>query len=296
MRSNGLTSIWSGKYRNQAEWEAQSRSTSEIARLTSEIDDAMVRRTSAFRIGAYCACCASPQNMMFDWSLSLTQPDKIVIAWTEKLACDNCGMNSRMRAVWDFVTSRLGGLNEGSAVYLPERITPGFVKWKERFPLAVGSEYVGPEARSGTYHKVGALDDVLHQDLTHLDFPDASFDLIISQDVFEHIPSYRRAFQECSRVLKRGGTLVFSIPFFPELAKTQVRATLHENGDIHSDYPLEYHGDPMSSAGSLCFQHFGWDILDELRVSGFSEAFAHSYWSPLQGHLGAPYFVFSAIR
>jgi hypothetical protein len=31
----------------------------------------------------------------------------------------------------------------------------------------------------------------------------------------------------------------------------------------------EYHGDPLSSDGILCFYHFGWDLLEEFRRCGF---------------------------
>ncbi len=59
-------------------------------------------------------------------------------------------------------------------------------------------------------------DGVLCQDLQALTFDDNAFDLVISEDVFEHIPDYRAAFAEVHRVLKPGGCHVFTVPYYPE--------------------------------------------------------------------------------
>jgi hypothetical protein len=57
--------------------------------------------------------------------------------------------------------------------------------------------------------------------------------------------------------------------------------------------PPEIHGNPLGG-GSLCFQHFGWDILDRLRAAGFATAAAHAYRGAWQGHFHGPSFVFEA--
>jgi SAM-dependent methyltransferase len=57
-------------------------------------------------------------------------------------------------------------------------------------------------------------DGVQNQDLQRLTFNDNSIDLIISEDVFEHVPNYRLGFKEVHRVLKKGGMHIFSIPFY----------------------------------------------------------------------------------
>jgi len=69
-----------------------------------------------------------------------------------------------------------------------------------------------------------------------------------------------------------------------------------EKGKVVNLLPPEIHGNPISKNGSLCFQNFGWDILDELRGNGFINAKASLYWGPWQGHLGFPFFVFNAIK
>lgn len=47
--------------------------------------------------------------------------------------------------------------------------------------------------------------DCWNENLEQLTFPDASFDIFITQDVFEHIQRPREAFKEIARVLKSGG-------------------------------------------------------------------------------------------
>jgi SAM-dependent methyltransferase len=52
-------------------------------------------------------------------------------------------------------------------------------------------------------------------DLTQdLPFADASFDTILLSDVLEHIPGPERLWREMARLLKPGGELLLSVPFF----------------------------------------------------------------------------------
>lgn len=49
-------------------------------------------------------------------------------------------------------------------------------------------------------------------DLTVLPFKDSSFDAVLCSDVLEHIKHDRRAVKEFSRVLKKGGRLIVTVP------------------------------------------------------------------------------------
>ena len=164
-------------------------------------------------------------------------------------------------------------------------------------PNLVGSEYMGAKYKSGVM--VLNLHNrcrVRHEDLTELSFANNKFDLAITLDVFEHIPNYRQSFVELRRVISPGGHLVFTIPFFPDQQSTHIRAEVQSDGNIVHHLPPEIHGNPVSDKGSLCFQNFGWDILDDLKEAGFSDASASLYWGPWQGHLEYPFFVFSAFK
>lgn len=58
---------------------------------------------------------------------------------------------------------------------------------------------------------------LVRADATRLPFPDASFDLVASSAVWEHIADVDAATAEVSRVLKPGGLAVIQIALFPSL-------------------------------------------------------------------------------
>ena len=49
-------------------------------------------------------------------------------------------------------------------------------------------------------------------DITNIDFPDASFDVLVCNHVLEHVQDDRSAMNECSRVLRNDGLAIFSVP------------------------------------------------------------------------------------
>jgi hypothetical protein len=49
-------------------------------------------------------------------------------------------------------------------------------------------------------------------DITQMQFPDETFDVLYCSHVLEHVPDDRKAMRECRRVLKRTGWAVFMVP------------------------------------------------------------------------------------
>ncbi len=295
MSANYLPSIWISDFRAKAEYDQAAPRLAEAFSVYDWIDDHLLESRHAFQLRAYCAACEKTTQMRIVWSLcGVNQFASVHPAWTEIGVCQVCGLNSRMRALMDFLRRR-GALSEVRSIYLAEQITPLYQKLKKLIPSLVGSEFLGPEYKSGKVYFKAGFRRLRHEDLAALSFPDSAFELALTLDVFEHMPDYRRAFAELYRVLKSGGRLVFTIPFFFDLEITRIRASLAENKIIHH-LPPEIHGNPLSNEGALCFQNFGWDILSELRQVGFADAVASLYWGPWQGHLGYPFFVFSAEK
>lgn len=129
-----------------------------------------------------------------------------------------------------------------------------------------GSEY-DPSRPSGQ-----VVDGIRCEDVQALSFPDRSFDLVTSTEVFEHVPDDRRGFHEVLRVLKPGGKFLFTVPLSGQ-EHTVTRARLGEDGRIcHLEAP-SYHQDPSRGGCEvLVFRDYGRDIVGRLLESGFSEA------------------------
>jgi hypothetical protein len=89
------------------------------------------------------------------------------------------------------------------------------------------------------------------------------------------------------RCLSPGGTFLFSALFDRYAQEPLIRAEVLPGGSIRHLAPPEYHGDPVRpDKGILCYQTFGWDLLDLLRSIGFEDVKAVDYWSRDYGYLG----------
>jgi SAM-dependent methyltransferase len=106
------------------------------------------------------------------------------------------------------------------------------------------------------------------ENLEEMTFEDSFFDLIITQDVFEHVMNPAAAFKEINRVLKPGGAHIFTMPWYPNLNKTVQRAKM-VNGEIEFLEEPIYHGNPIDADGSLVTFDWGIDFTDYIyRNSG----------------------------
>ncbi len=105
-------------------------------------------------------------------------------------------------------------------------------------------------------------DTVQCQNLEATTFESNSFDIIITEDVFEHIANPKTAFREVKRILKPNGLHIATIPVFWELDKSRTRAIL-KDGKVTDLLQKEYHGDPLRRDGILVYTDFGKDIISE---------------------------------
>jgi hypothetical protein len=114
----------------------------------------------------------------------------------------------------------------------------------------------------------GSMDQgVRCENLEGQTFADASFDLVITQDVFEHVLNPEPAFAEIARTLRPGGAHVFTVPYYAEQT-TCVRASAGADGVIYH-LPPEYHRNPIDPDGSLVVTEWGTSLVDVIyRSSG----------------------------
>jgi len=75
-----------------------------------------------------------------------------------------------------------------------------------------------------------------------------------------------------------------------------VRARLDSDGGVEHLLEAQYHGDPVSTAGCLCFQDFGWDLLDRMRQIGFRNVGMLLYWSAEYGYYGVEQMMLTAEK
>ena len=109
-----------------------------------------------------------------------------------------------------------------------------------------------------------------NEDLQHMTFPDACFDLVVTMDVFEHLPFPEQAFREIARTLKPGGAHLFTVPC-DFAASTLIRASLSPTGELTHHLPPVYHGNPINEKGSLVFRDWGRDLPEVIRSASGME-------------------------
>jgi hypothetical protein len=97
----------------------------------------------------------------------------------------------------------------------------------------------------------------LRLDISDIDLPDSSFDLILCSHVLEHVPDDRAAMRELRRVLADGGLALVLVPYRPGV-------TTYEDPSVTS--PL----DRMVAFGQQDHVRiYGSDLPDRLREAGF---------------------------
>lgn len=212
-----------------------------------------------------------------------------MMLWRESLNCGHCLTTSRYRSVARGILQALQGLRgiqsaslqalprsgiEGVRVYDTQ---PPFYYQTCAYPLPdllrqtgwidVSLSQYRPDLPPGALIGPG----ITNQNLEALTFADASFDIVITSDVMEHVRLDAHAHREIHRVLKPGGVYLFTVPHDRSMPNTLVRVQVDPEDmtkDVHLLEP-EYHGDTNSQTGEgvLSYRVYGRDLevfLDEL--------------------------------
>jgi hypothetical protein len=251
---------------------------------------ALIRPEGEFAVPGHCGVCRRDVRFRVGWEHCFTAGDGTRTPnWREHLTCPRCGLNNRMRAALMFMAE---GMDAQDAVYLTEQVTPLYRAAASRFGRLTGSEFLRDGTAPGQVNAAG----VRHEDVTGLTLDSGAFGCIGSFDVLEHVPDHRAGLREFARCLRPGGRLVMTVPFALDSALHVTRAELDTDGGIRHILPPEYHGDPLDASGVLCFRHFGWELIGDLRAAGFHEAEMVFYWSAELGHLGGMQSIVVARR
>jgi SAM-dependent methyltransferase len=285
--------VWDIESKSQFdEWSAQM--TSSIFR---EKEAAILKEhdgLDAFSLSGYCRVCEQEADFVMDRQCGAVDDNGLWIPnWRERLVCPHCGLNNRQRmAVFDLRGAVRSFRDRRPEVYLMEQITNVYKSMPMTVPYAIytGSEYLCSEIRPGK-----VINGIRHEDVQNLSFTDNRFDIVLSNDVLEHVADPLRSLEEVYRVLRPRGELFLTVPFHLNKEKTERRAQVI-NGKLEDILPPVYHGNPVSDKGSLVFMDFGWDFLHMIRKAGFSSVKLRFYWSEVYGHLGAGQHYIHAVK
>ena len=184
--------------------------------------------------------------------------------WRETITYRGC--NSRVRAMLDLILQD-PSVTPHSRILMLEAVTSFALEIRGRFAFSKGVEYLPtPEALEAWF-------PVQHCDIEKPPFPPASFHVVVSNDVLEHVADLDAALAGMAHILKPGGMMISTLPFLYFQQETTEKARLKPNGDIEHLGEPEYHGNPVDpEKGALVFNLPGWDLLDRCRAAGFSDA------------------------
>jgi SAM-dependent methyltransferase len=125
----------------------------------------------------------------------------------------------------------------------------------------------------------GAEVDILC-DCTRMPFPDGSLDAVICSEVLEHVPNCLAAMREFSRVIKPGGHLVCTMPFFFPLhgadfwriTPTNLKLLFGESFELVREETVHLFSpdDPFVIAVQQLWKRKNADVNASISLSGFA--------------------------
>ncbi|MAU97619.1 MAG: hypothetical protein CMP81_17310 [Fulvimarina sp.] len=184
----------------------------------------------------------------------------------ETLACGGCRATLRYRGQAEVICREiaagrfetLADLATSGALSILAIYEPGITGPLRPFLRQAGryeQSIYDPDQPSGTRR----ADGIVHQDLMATAFCDASFDLVVTSDIFEHVRRPFLAFAEIRRILKPGGLHVWTVPIgMPPPDETRARVDTSGPED-RMILPPVYHGSGTDGL-SLVYTDFGRDI------------------------------------
>lgn len=221
-------------------------------------------------------------DMFTKFRLDLNYSDGKKPNFRERLVCAVTNLNNRQRFVCSFL-KKLIGQQGYTSLFTYEQATPVFryVSHNIDGVKIIGSEYLSPEYKPGQI-----INGIRHEDALNLSFNDESFNVIFSLEVLHRTPDIYKAIRETYRVMKDGGTFLFSTPFNSNITQSRQRAKLTAAGIEHLEDAKYYQGNHFIDKQSPVFYDLGWDLLDIIKECGFKKVYLLCYYSATYGYLG----------
>lgn len=200
-----------------------------------------------YKISGYCPCCRK-KTVFIASDLWLR----------DSLRCIRCLSLPRDRQVYKFVDPIL---NKHSDLRVLEFAPlPGSYMYDRKTGSYIISHYFENE-------KYGKIDvGFYNEDIQNTTFSNESFDLIIHEDILEHINNPFQALCDNLRILSDNGMIVFTCPVSNDKTPTKQRVSISESGDLVYYEKPTYHGNPVDADGALVFWDYGYDFETLLRT------------------------------
>ena len=168
--------------------------------------------------------------------------------------CTKCKSLPRDRQIFKIIYKQNINFDIDSVLEL----SPGNNHIKNIFKNYKGSFYY-PDKEKGS-----VVDGFYNEDIQNMTFDDNTFDIVIHEDVFEHIFNPVEAIKEIYRILKVGGKSIFCFPIYENLDKNVVRAKIDDAGNVSYILKPMFHGNPIDNDGALVVYEYGHEILNML--------------------------------
>jgi SAM-dependent methyltransferase len=207
-----------------------------LSRLTSKPLRQLVYKILYFGWARYCPVCRS-RLRSFRPSGYVRRPDA---------RCPVCRSLERHRLVWVFFgcnTNLFDGASKRMLHIAPERV------FEARFRRISGLDYL-----TADLYNPRAM---VKMDITDIQYPDGSFDVVYCSHVLEHVSDDRRAMRELSRVLKADGWAVILVPI--TAGKTFEDPSVTDPSERERLFGQRDH-----------VRRYGPDVKDRLGEAGFS--------------------------
>ncbi|HQZ11574.1 MAG TPA: class I SAM-dependent methyltransferase [Devosia sp.] len=203
----------------------------------------------AYSAAGHCPICEAPATFSakYDW-------------YRDHLLCSGCGSIPRERAL---------------ALILERQ----FPNWRDLsiHESSPGTRGISPKLRSECSGYMATqyfprqplakmIDGFRNENLEVQTFAAGSFDLVVTLDVLEHLNEPSDALAEIARTLKPGGAFVFTVPTYKDRITSERRSRYLGDGTVEHLAEPEYHGNPISDAGSLVTFHYGYDLAELITV------------------------------
>jgi SAM-dependent methyltransferase len=200
---------------------------------------------STLSLDGYCPICEC--DTQFSAVSDKFIPKAYEGAWLRgALRCSKCKSPPRERAIAHFLNKTRPNWRELS---IHESSPGGWAfsyKLRRECPNYHASQY-DPTFAFGEMHESGRW---RNENLEAQTFQDEVFDIVVTQDVFEHLFHPGRAAREIARTLKPGGLCLMTVPVVNPWGAITRRAELRD-GEVHHLLPEQYHGNPVGDGRSL---------------------------------------------